>query len=60
MATEVSEKTVHSVESLFLKLLEAFPAYTADFEAKWQSWQQAISPSSEFVPPVIICHLPFC
>ncbi|KAK4100169.1 hypothetical protein N658DRAFT_508110 [Parathielavia hyrcaniae] len=30
-----------------LRLLDAFPDYHADFEAKLQSWQEAISPSSD-------------
>ena len=52
MSTEVSEEQAsHSAHSLYSKLLEAFPTYTTDFESKWQSWQQAISPSSGFVSP---------
>ena len=50
MATEVSDQAFHSAQSLYLKLLGAFPDYAADFKAKLQSWQEAISPSSEFVP----------
>jgi hypothetical protein len=50
MATEVGDKAFHSAQSLYLKLLSAFPDYAADFKAKLQSWQEAISPSSEFVP----------
>lgn len=51
MAPEVSERALHSAQSLYIKLLEAFPNYAADFDTKWQRWQQAISPTSEFVCP---------
>jgi hypothetical protein len=44
--TEPSDKALWSAQKLFLNLLEAFPGLVADFEAKWQSWQQAISSSS--------------
>ncbi|KAK3293182.1 uncharacterized protein B0H64DRAFT_207426 [Chaetomium fimeti] len=47
MATELDDKAFHSAQSLSLKLLGAFPDYVADFEAKLQSWQEAISPSSD-------------
>ncbi|KAK4248342.1 hypothetical protein C7999DRAFT_40482 [Corynascus novoguineensis] len=47
MAIEVSDQALHSAQSLFLKLKEAFPSYAADFDTKWQRWQQAISPTSD-------------
>jgi hypothetical protein len=50
MATEVGDRAFHSAQSLYLKLLGAFPDYVADFKAKLHSWQEAISPSFEFVP----------
>ena len=52
MANEVRDQAFHSAQSLYLKLLGAFPDHAADFKAKLQSWQEAISPSSEFVPLV--------
>jgi hypothetical protein len=56
MATEVSDQAFHSAQSLYRKLLGAFPDYVADFEAKLKNWQEAISPSSEFVSP---SHRPY-
>ncbi|KAK0672648.1 hypothetical protein QBC41DRAFT_343535 [Cercophora samala] len=41
--TEDVENTVWSTSRLYLRLLETFPEYVRDFQAKWKSWQQAIS-----------------
>jgi hypothetical protein len=50
MATAVGDQAFHSAQSLYLKLLGAFPDYAADFKAELQSLQEAISPSSESAP----------
>ncbi len=43
------ERAIWSASRLYLSLLEAFPKYVQDFQAKWNDWQQAIS-AEEFVP----------
>lgn len=48
-----SDRALHSAQRIALKLMEAFPAYWNDFDAKWKSWKQAISPSAEFVNPLL-------
>lgn len=60
MATEIGDKAFHSALSLHLKLLGAFPHYVADFKAKLQSWQDAISQSSEFVPLTTGLYARYC
>ncbi|GAB1311543.1 hypothetical protein MFIFM68171_01753 [Madurella fahalii] len=47
MAAVASEKALHSVQRLYLALLDAFPAYVQDFEAKWQTWQLATASLSD-------------
>jgi hypothetical protein len=47
---ETMERIVWSTTRLYLSLLETFPKYVEDFQAKWNDWQQAIS-ADEFVPP---------
>ena len=46
--SENQERVVWSTSRLYLSLLEAFPKYVQDFQAKWNDWQQAIS-AEEFV-----------
>jgi hypothetical protein len=40
---EIEENTIWSTSRLYLRLLETFPKYVEDFQAKWNDWQQAIS-----------------
>lgn len=40
---EIKENTIWSTNRLYLRLLETFPKYVEDFQAKWNDWQQAIS-----------------
>ncbi|KAK0721317.1 hypothetical protein B0T21DRAFT_351282 [Apiosordaria backusii] len=40
---EEMENTIWSTNRLYLCLLETFPNYVQDFQAKWNDWQQAIS-----------------
>lgn len=59
----VSEIALHSAQSLSYKLREAFPAYYANFDAKWKRWKQAISSSAECVfssrcSPAVSCRSP--
>ena len=60
MATEVGDQAFHSAQSLYRKLLGAFPDCVADFKAKLQSWQETISPSSEFFPPDCRPYARYC
>ncbi len=53
---ELHENTLWSTTRLYLSLLELFPKYVADFQAKWNAWQQAISTEEcvlpeSFLPP---------
>ncbi|KAK4100932.1 hypothetical protein N658DRAFT_497019 [Parathielavia hyrcaniae] len=51
---EIEENTRWSTTRLYLGLLETFPKYVRDFEAKWNDWQQAISaddPSTQSSTP---------
>ena len=48
---EANEKIVWSTTRLYLSLLETFPNYVQDFEAKWKDLQEAISHSAEFATP---------
>jgi hypothetical protein len=43
MTTTVSGHDIDSPQGVYLRLLEAFPAYVADFNARWERWQQEIS-----------------
>ncbi len=47
--SENQERVIWSTSRLYLSLLEAFPKYVQDFQAKWKEWQQVIS-AEEFVP----------
>ncbi|KAK4173719.1 hypothetical protein QBC36DRAFT_389517 [Triangularia setosa] len=40
---ENMENTIWSTNRLYLLLLETFPKYVQNFQAKWNDWQQAIS-----------------
>ena len=53
MSSEFDERGLFAAERLFLQLLEAFPTYVAEFEAKWKSWLQVILPASEFAYPAV-------
>ncbi|KAK4662888.1 hypothetical protein QC763_602320 [Podospora pseudopauciseta] len=41
--TENRDNTIWSTERLYLRLLETFPEFVHDFQAKWNDWHQAIS-----------------
>ncbi|KAK4194236.1 hypothetical protein QBC40DRAFT_291111 [Triangularia verruculosa] len=40
---EDMKNTIWSTSRLYLRLLETFPNYVQDFQAKWNDWQQGIS-----------------
>ncbi|KAH8912170.1 hypothetical protein BR93DRAFT_63608 [Coniochaeta sp. PMI_546] len=40
---EIMENAIWSTKRLYLRVLETFPRYVEDFQAKWNDWQQAIS-----------------
>jgi len=48
---EIMENTIWSTNRLYLRLLETFPKYVEDFQAKWNAWQQAISVQEFGNPP---------
>jgi hypothetical protein len=48
-----TETTLWSTTRLYLSLLEKFPIYIQDFEAKWNNWQQAIL-IEELAPSITI------
>ena len=56
---EIQENTVWSTNRLYLRLLETFPKYAEDFQAKWNDWQQDIS-AQEFgpYPPTSLALMP--
>ncbi|KAK3896480.1 hypothetical protein C8A05DRAFT_39984 [Staphylotrichum tortipilum] len=41
---EAEERIVWSTTRLYLSVLEAFPKHVQDFQTKWRSWQETISP----------------
>lgn len=47
---EINENIIWSTNRLYLGLLETFPKYVANFQAKWNDWQQDIS-TKEFALP---------
>lgn len=46
---EIKENTIWSTNRLYLRLLETFPKYVEDFQAKWNDWQEVIS-AQEYGP----------
>lgn len=54
---EIDENTIWSSERLYLRLLDTFPKYIENFEAKWNDWQQAISAQEFSAYPLPYWHL---
>ncbi|KAK3374552.1 hypothetical protein B0H63DRAFT_480472 [Podospora didyma] len=45
-ADEVAARARFSIERFYIKLQEVFPNLVANFDAKWQAWQEGISAES--------------